>query len=292
MRNKIFVCFLLLFSFTAVTARGIPGNTVSESRFNDALNYYQQEDYEKSLELLRSSEMQLDEKYQQYKLMLTANSLYQLSRELADSGGDTPKALEDIDSSISLYERILELDISNKNAAHNLELAMKLKDKIQTKHEEEQREQEKNQSDQEKIDDLQQKQQKLSEDSQKGADDHKTDQEETAADTSELKDEMKSSDPALNEKIQNAENAQQKALEAIENRDYDKAGQYQEEAARNLEEASEILSGEPSENKADQIENQSEKQSDEIAQSIINNENDRESSSEMSGNGLTVDRNW
>lgn len=296
--KKILLSYAFLsFVYFSVYASGTGDLNAGDTLFNEALSSYKQSDYEKTGELLKVLYEESDG-FDVNEMMLSANNSYRLSLKNMESPGGTDKALDNIENSIGFYERLLQDRGNDPAVAHNLELSLLLKEKIKETSREEQKQQEQNKSDQNKVDQLQEKQENLASDSQKEADDHKSDQEDLNTQTSEMKNQSSSSqNEQFNEKMEKAEEAQQKAVEAIKNKDFEQAEEHQKDAAQYLKEASESL-GEGSETEPEHpdesgdSESDNQNESDQIAKSIIENENNRESSSDKTSGGIIVDRNW
>ena len=294
MKNYVILFFFLLMPLFSVTASGAGDPDNDQLLFNEALISYEENDYEKTAEQLKSLIVEDIDGFNEKLLMLTANNFYRLSKENLKNKGEADKALSNIENSIGFYKRIFQNNDKNKIAAHNLELALLLKENIKAAIEEEQKQNEQNESDRDKLDQLQEKQKQLAEDSQKGADDHKSDQEDLNEQTSEMKDNGSSSEnEEYGQNMKNAEESQQKAMDALENKDFTQAEEFQNQAAQYLKEASDSL-GDSSETEESQSDDkqESENEKDQIAKSIIENENNRESSSDNISGGIVVDRNW
>jgi len=297
MKKQLVLHSLLFFIFFSLYASGAGDSSSDHALYNEALSSYKQNEYDKTAEILKQLDAESDDFDGRY-MMLSANNSYRMSHQNMERSGETEEALVNIDKSIGFYERILQNGENNAAAAHNLELALMQKEKIKEASREEQQQQEQNKSDQNEVDQLREKQENLASDSQKGADDHKSDQEDLNRQTSEMKDQASSAgNEEFTEKMEKAEEAQQKTMEAINNKDYEQAEEHQRDAAHFLEEASESLGdgneaddGQTDESRDSESENENE--SDQIAKSIIENENNRESSSDKTNGGMIVDRDW
>lgn len=263
-------------------------------KFNEALETYQQKYFEKTDELLSQMDKDLSIDLERKTLILKGHNAFHMSDNFLNSPGESENALKNIEKSIGYYKRILQLDHGNEGISNNLELAMLKREVILSKKAEEDQQQQENQTTNEQLDELQKKQEELADDTQKGADDHQSSQENVRKETSELNESMSPDTADVSEQLQKAENYQEEALEALEDKDFEKANSLQEKAAEALKEASEKLNGESHDKPSEQSDgaDESENESDQIAKSIIENENNRETSSDTTGEGFTVDRNW
>lgn len=283
--------FVISFSSMASGSMELDKNQI---KFNEALESYNQSDFQKTEELLNEMTVDISENIKKKALTLNGNNAFQMSEEFLQNPGETEQALESIEKSIGYYKRILQLSEQNENVSHNLELAMLKRKEILSQSEDEQQQQQEDQSTGDQLDELQKKQENLASDSQKGADDHKSSQSDVREETSDLKKSIPLENEELRDQLQKAEDNQNKALEALEQKDFEKAGDYQDRAVEALKNASDSLDGERGQEASESTENSEkpENQRDEIAKSIIESENSRETSSETTGEGFAVDRNW
>ena len=293
---KTVILSILVLSFHLIPIFSTGQRTLQDNQniFNEALNAYRQNDFAKTAELLNSFTDVLPENIDEQKMMLSANNSFKLSSKSFENNKDIETSISHIDNSIAFYERILEKNRANAIAGHNMELALKAREELIKKQETQQNKQQENKERQNQLDDLQKQQEDLASDTQKGADDHKSKQNDLMQKTNELSEEMSSENEEFQNNMEIAENKQQEAIEEIDKQNYENAEELQNEAAQHLKKASESISGEQKEEQTIENEQASEndKQSDDIAQSLIENENNRESTEEISDGGFQVDRNW
>jgi len=257
------------------------------AKYNQALSLYKNKEYE----LIENTLSGLTDL--KSTSLLGLNS-YKRSESFLMESGDIDSALKEIEKSISWFQRSVQLDLNNKENAHNLELSKILKKTIEQYKEEQQNQEQQNQENKNKLGDLKEEQDELASDSQKGADDHQEKQKELNKKTEELKNEMSGNDE-VQQDFEKAREMQDKALERMNNGQHEEAGEFQQKAADALNQAREKL-------KTDEIDNSEENKNsnedntghekEEIAQSIIENENNRETSIDKTGGINNVDRNW
>ena len=220
MKKHIFLIIFFITQIFCISAMGQKDILDGRVIYNEALKAYEENDYKKTDELLQTIHEDFPEKLNHQRLMLSGNNSYKLSRIAMDEQSSVEEATKYIDRSLGFYERILELDKENKSAAHNLELALLLKEKIDEHKDEEQREQEQNDSEKNEMEQLQEKQQQLASNDQKGSDDHKSSQEEVKKETSHMKEQMSEKNSEFRENMEKAESAQEKALSEIDKQNY------------------------------------------------------------------------
>ena len=261
-------------------------SSLSESAlYNRALSLYKQNDFDSAEKILSglSSEK---------SMILSGSNSYKKSESLISESGNSEAALAEIKKSISWFERVSRINSENRKAAHNLEIAKMLKKNIETVQDNEQKQQQKNQEMENQLEKLKNEQEKLADDSQKGAEDHQKQQQELNKQTEDLKNQMENGDREVQNEMNKAREMQDKALEEMETGQYAKASESQEKASEALNSALDFLNGEDSSSNETEENSESENQKESIAQSIIENENKRESSKITTGGILDVDRNW
>lgn len=291
MKRICAVCSLILIS-QYLFASGQPEANTDIDHFNEALTHYQEQDYKKTDEILKTMGTIKNEYISENFMMLSGNNAYRYGKSLIEETGSTEQVSGLIDNSISWYQRILQINSENKIASHNLELANTLKEQLNQNKSREQAEQQKQDELKNQLEELQNKQEKLASDNQKGSEDHKSQQEELQNETGSLNDQLSENEKDVQQQMDISEELQKKAIEEIEQNNFKKAEEYQKEAAESLQKAADMMSGEKTEKKDSPEESESENNTDQTARDIIENENNRESSTESSGEGTIINRNW
>ena len=260
--------------------------------YNQALSLYKQSDFANAAKLLSQvPPIEADPLYTKF-IMLNGNILYRNSEQIINTGETLDSALSDIERSISWYKRALEIDQNNRTASHNLEMANILKEKIQIKTDEEKKDEERKNEMQEQLEQLKEEQKQLADDNQKDSEDHSGEQKNLQEETERIKNEMNEGGEEFQNQMEKAEDMQQKALDEINQGQYEEAEKSQNQAVEALEKAIDTFTEKGSESGESPMEDQAEEENDQIARSIIENENNRESSSENTGENSIVDRNW
>jgi flagellar biosynthesis GTPase FlhF len=290
--NKVFLIFFsITISTISVFGSGSHENTTVDL-YNQALTLYEQQEYEKSDEIIQQIFSGKTEEIPNQTMILSGNNSYKLSSYLSENPENMEKALFEIDKSINWYKRYLDMNPGNKNVSHNMEMALKLKEKLEETVENEKKKQEKNKDQENQLDGLKDEQQKLADDNKKESEDHKSSQEDLNKKTSELSKEMSGENDQFKEQMEKAQNLQKQALDQLEQGDFKSAEDLQQQAAEALENAQNSLPDNNQQPEPSESEGQSESEIDQIARSIIENENNRESSTDKTGEGIIVDRNW
>jgi hypothetical protein len=290
----LYLIVLFIVLQQSLSASGNTDRTEDINIYNQALNLYNEKNYEKADELLGTIGNLKNKSNSEKMMMLSANNAYRLGDKLIGESQDLEKAGQLIEKSAAWYERVLQLNEENSIAAHNLELVHKLKEKLKQAELQQQMEQQKKDELQNQLKDIQQKQEQLASDSQKGADDHKTDQEDLQKETKDLSEQLSDMNEAAQKQLEEASDFQKQALEDLKENNYNKAEDLQKSASESLKKAMDAMNGDNSEAEkgSEQQEEKTADETDLTAQKIIENENNRETSSDQTGEGNIVNRNW
>ncbi|MBB6478759.1 DUF4175 family protein [Spirochaeta isovalerica] len=294
MRRVSIILFLLIIPFHFLSARGnYEEQKKNVSQFNEALSLYRNRQYEESSDLLENLFFR-EEDQEINKLLLQSANHFRIAENSVEETNDLTGAVQRLDDSIGLLKRVLEFDKENTIAANNLEVAMTLKEEWMQQKEEQNPSQDSQQPEQTQKDEaekLQKEQQQMADDNNKESENHQDAQEELRKRTENLKDHTEQGSPER-QSLENAVDAQEKAEQALEEGNSAAAREQQNEAAQHLADAVRNLSQGSEEDTSGYNENETDSAGDQLIQSIIDNELNRDENSENTGNGIAVERNW
>lgn len=281
---KISLVFLI---FILISPLSATGQSEGSGDFNQALEHYNNEEFDESLSLLENhSPLTRDRDLNRLRL-LSANT-YQMAKRSGDVQ-DFSNALNHINRSIGYLTRILELEGSEVRDKNNLEIALKYKEVLENQEASSQDSSQNNQSVEDELNDLANEQENLAQDSDKSSEEHQQSQQELNNRTEELSNKSNQDSSDFQDEMEKAREAQNKASEAMSEGRFDEAGQHQQEAANHLQRAQARFSEQKNENKEDK----SEDMSDQLIQSILDNERDSNPEDQVNrGTGIAVERNW
>lgn len=281
-----FSAFLILISFPLYPS-GNGEKTSYEESFNQSLEHYHNGEWDTSLQLLNQLPQGVE------KLELISSIYYKMAEQKMNQGNEIETALKNVKSSIGNLSRVLEINPESASAANNLEMALLLKEKLQDMAREQTQSNSGEETLQDELEQLAQNQRELAQDSAKEDQDHKENQEDLNNATEELNNRANQDDSGFNENLDKAREAQNEASEALENGDFNEASTKQNEAADYLEQALNQLMEETSGDEGTVEKTDSEeKEGDELIQSILETEKERDSENKQSGEGIAVERNW
>lgn len=259
--------------------------------YNSALSLYRSGQYVDVESELNKIPAEAGSENEIRNLMLKSASEFRLGEGIAEESGDYTGALMNVDKSIGYLKRVIQLDSSNKVAANNLETAMVYRDELNRQREQEQQTRQSEDSLRSELDQLKEDQQDLADDRNKDSENHKNQQDGMKRRTEDLKNRGEGGSD-FRDHMENAEIAQQAASDALRKGENDKAEEFQNEAVEHLESASTSLSGRETGRESSEQSEKQDNESEQLIQSIIDNENRRNDSADQSGSGIAVERNW
>jgi len=282
---------IILYPLLNIWAGGSPdGENLMVERYNQALQLYGEGKFGESLQLLEKLQFGKDGD-EIDKLLLQSASQFRMGESLAEREGDLIGALIDIDSSIGLLQRVLELDGENSTAANNIEVLLNYRQKLQEQQEQQKRSSQSDSSPQDQAKELQHQQEQMAEDQNKQSDQHKESQKGLREETEQLMDKTEQGSPER-EDLEKAVQSQYEAEKALEEGENDKAEEKQREASRNLQNAVDKMSRKEEDGQTAPPEDSGENDREQVLQSILDNENNHKEKSDTTGSGITVERNW
>ncbi len=272
--------------------------SISETAmYNQALSLFRQNNYDSADKILDGLYNSKNREISEKSMMLGGLNSYRISEKLINESKEIQSALAEIDNSISWFSRLIELDSNNKTASHNLEISRIFKNNLKKAQEQQQEQEKKNKEMQDQLEELKEEQDQLASENQKKSDDHQKQQEDLREKTEDLHNQMGNDNKEAQEEMQKAQEQQKNAIEEMKKGQFVDAEESQNEASEAMGKALDLMKGEESE--SSEPENSEEEKSDEakdekddISQSIIENEENRESSTNTTGGISNVDRNW
>ncbi|RQW05930.1 MAG: DUF4175 family protein [Calditrichaeota bacterium] len=288
MKNIFFFMILNICFFQEIYSGGLVDRNAGQTeQYNQALELYLDGNYVESSEILenvffKNTHREID------KLLLQSANHYRMGEKDAQVEKDVTGAVDSLNKSIGLLKRVIELDRENKTARNNLERAMLLREKLL---EQQEISDQSEQSPQEQAEQLQKEQNQMAENQDKGNQEHMNSQEDLRRRTEELKDKSEPDSPE-SQSLEKAVEAQKEAEEALTEGDLEKAGDKQSEAAGYLQEAAEKMASGNDRPAEIPEQHDGSDHEDQLIQSIIDSEFDRDTSSDETGSGVTVERNW
>lgn len=295
MKKEFFLSLIILLLWPFFLFPG--GNrekTAFTDSYNAALEYYRNGDFDKTVEILDKPDLTDVEKENTERMMLLAAGLYRSAEKKTGESESLSEALDLLERSVNFLSETVHRDPWNKKAANNLEMVMILKEKIEEKKASEQNNQDNSgNSMEDELQDLADRQKQLADDENKESSSHRDQQEELNMDTEEMSSRSPGDPGDFSEKMEQARQAQQQASEALKQGEYSRAAEKQQEAADALQDALATVQGSPGEEQKAGEAEETTAGTENIIDAILNSESDRENSNnEITGNGVTVERDW
>ncbi len=260
----------------------------------DGFSFYDQGEYSKAADaFLEKALEQTDSEERSRSLYNAGCSLYQDYREQGNG--------ESLERAVSVYYRVLQLDPSNREAAHNLEIARKEllnqnreQDNQINENQNREQSQETSEQSQKSSSPLADKQDSLAQRQDQTSQQHQKEQEELNQQTREAME--NADDPDEKNRFSEALEKQQQAMEQMQKGNAEEARKRQEEAAASLKQLSpsgDMGDSAASMESAQQDATGPENPLDQELQQILNAEqrrNDKEAEGDANYN--QVERNW